>query len=97
MFERDAYTPLVALLNLKLRYVGNDKSLLALDTLWDIYALPIYNIKLSRERQADKCLTYPTPEFNIGDKVLEIIWVMYEIWNMMLLITWYEWWQHNWN
>ena len=43
MFRRDAYTPLAQLLNPKLRYVGNDKSILA---FYDIYALAIHNIKL---------------------------------------------------
>ena len=32
--------------------------------------LAIFNIKLSQERLADQCLTYPIPEFNDGDKVL---------------------------
>ena len=53
MFGKDVYTPLVQLLNSKLRYIGNDKSLLAMDTLRDIYALEIYKIKLSGERQAE--------------------------------------------
>ena len=30
-------------------------------------------MKLSRERQEDKYLTYSVPEFNVGDKVLENI------------------------
>ena len=36
MFGRDVYTPLVHLLDLKLRYVGNNKSLLPQDALQDI-------------------------------------------------------------
>ena len=39
MFRRDAYTPLVQLLIPKLRYVGDDKSLPALDALQGIYAI----------------------------------------------------------
>ena len=58
------------LLNPKCGYVDNDGSLLALDAVWDIYALAIHNIKLSRDRQADKFLTYTLTEFNFGDKVL---------------------------
>ena len=57
-------------MNPKLRYVGDDKSLLALDELWDIYALAIHNIKQSREREADKFLKYPIPKCNVGDKVV---------------------------
>ena len=54
MCERDSYTLLVQLLNSKLRYVGNDKGLIAQDALQDIYALVIHNIKLSRGRQIDE-------------------------------------------
>ena len=70
MFGRDPYTPLLQLLDPELRYIGNDKSLLVLDTLRDIYALAFHNIKLSREKEEDTFLTYPIPEFNVGDKVL---------------------------
>ena len=58
------------LLNPKLRHVGNDKSLLFLDTLWDIYALVNHNIKLSRKGKADTFLTYPVLKFNVANKVL---------------------------
>ena len=44
MFGRYVNTPLVQLLNPKLIYIGNDKSLLALDDLRDIYALIVHNI-----------------------------------------------------
>ena len=44
---------LVQLLTPKLRYVGNDKSILALDSLQDMYVPVMHNIKLSRQRQAD--------------------------------------------
>ena len=46
--------------------MGDDKSLLALDTLRDIYALPINNIKLSEEQFP----TYHMFEFHVGDKIL---------------------------
>ena len=62
MFRRDTYTLLVQLLNPKLKYVGNCNSLLALAALQDNYALAICNIKLCRERDADKFLTYSVPE-----------------------------------
>ena len=67
MFGREVYTHLVQVLNPKLRYIGNDKSLLVGDGLRDIYALVIYNFKLSRERQV-KCLTYPIPELVMATK-----------------------------
>ena len=70
MFRRDAYTNLGQLLNQKLRYVCNDKSILALDALSDIYALAMQNIELSRERQADKFLMYPMPNYNVQNKML---------------------------
>ena len=38
MFGWDAYTLLVQMLNQKVRYLGNEKSFLTLDTLIDIYA-----------------------------------------------------------
>ena len=65
MFRRNAYTLLVQMLNPELRYVGDYKSLHAVDAVWDVYALVIYNIKLSRERQAEKFVTYPVPELNV--------------------------------
>ena len=49
MFGWDAYTPLVKLLNLNLRYVCNNMNLLVLDTLWDIYALETQNINFLGE------------------------------------------------
>ena len=49
MFKRDACNPLMQLLNPKLRYVGNDKSIFAPDAVWDIYGLVIPNVKLARE------------------------------------------------
>ena len=50
IFGWDVYTLLVQLFNLKLQYMDNDKSLLALVVVQDIYALGIHNIQLSRER-----------------------------------------------
>ena len=56
------------------------KSLLALNALRDIYALAIHNIKLSRERQESQFLTYPIPEFYVGDNVL-IIYHLSDVWD----------------
>ena len=60
---------LVQLLNPKVRYMSDDKSLLAVDALRDIYALTIHNIKLSGERQEHEFLTYPVTEFHVGNKM----------------------------
>ena len=62
--------PSVQLLNPKSRYIGNDKSHFVLDALQDIYALVIHNIKLCREKQEDKFLTYCVSKAHVGDKVL---------------------------
>ena len=70
MFGRDAYTPLNKLLNPKLRYAGNDRSLLALDVLRHSYALAVHNIKLAREKQEQSLKTYPIPDLTVGDLVL---------------------------
>ena len=48
----------------------NITSLFALDAFRDVYALAIHNIKLPRERQAEKFLMHSIPKFNVGDKVL---------------------------
>ena len=53
MFRRDVCAPLVQHLNPKIRYMGGDNNLHALDGLGDIYALVMLNIKLSRERHSD--------------------------------------------
>ena len=51
MIGRDAYSLLVQLLNPEFWYISNDNSLLALDSLSDIYGMAVCNIKLSEERQ----------------------------------------------
>ena len=70
MFERDAYVLLMQFLNTKIRYMGDNKSLLVLDTLRDTYALAIHKIELPQERQADIFLTYLICECHVGYKVL---------------------------
>ena len=50
--------------------MGDYRHLLVLDALRNVCALAIHNIKLPKERLAVQFLTYPTPEFNVGDKVL---------------------------
>ena len=97
LLGKDVYTPLVHLVNPKLRYVIN-KSILALDTLQDIYVLTIHNIKLSREtHKKTKFSTYPVPKFNVGDKVLIRnqardygTWNMNVAYHVVWVITWRE-------
>ena len=69
MFEWHEYMSLVQLLNPKVRYMGNEKSLLALDTLRDI-CTGNHNIKLYRGRQEDQYQIYHVLEFLVADKVL---------------------------
>ena len=66
----DAYTALVQVFNPNPWYVGSDKNFLALNVLWDIYALVIYNTKFSAEGLKDIFPTYSVLEFHGGDKVL---------------------------
>ena len=70
MFGPDVHTPIAQLLNLKLRYMANDKNFLALDVVWDIYALLVHNIRLSRQRQEERFLAYPVIESPAADIVL---------------------------
>ena len=70
MFEQESCLLLVQLLNPKVRYMGNKKSLFALDTLRYIYILAIHNVKLPRKRQEKQFVAYPVPVFLAGDKVL---------------------------
>ena len=54
----------------KIRCIGNENSILAMDVLCDIYTLVICNIKFSRERHENKFLTCPVLEFHVGEEVL---------------------------
>ena len=62
--------------------MGNKNSILALDALRDIYALALYNIKLSCGRQESQFMTYYVLGSLIRDYILEIIKQMYEIQNI---------------
>ena len=70
LLQCDTYALPVHLLNLNLTHMGNEKSLLALDALRDIYALAIHNIKLAMKNQESQFFTYPVPEFLVRDMVL---------------------------
>ena len=51
MFGRDPLIPLTKLLRPKLRYLGNDESILSLETLQNIYQLVVTNLKMAREKK----------------------------------------------
>ena len=51
MFGRDPLIPLAKLLRPKLRYLGNEESILSLETLQNIYQLVVTNLKMAREKR----------------------------------------------
>ena len=54
----------------KIRYIIDDKSLLSLHILRDMYALVIHNIKLFGESQSNQFLGNLLAEIQGGDEVL---------------------------
>ena len=68
MFGRDPLIPLTKLLRPKLRYLGNEESILSLETLQNIYQLVVTNLKMAREmRQPSSIVDSKLKE---GDLVL---------------------------
>ena len=51
MFGRDLLLPLTKLLRPKLRYLGNEESILSLESLQNIYQLVVTNFKIAREKR----------------------------------------------
>ena len=51
MYGWDPLLPLNKLLQLKVRYLGNDKKILSLEALKNIYQLVVTNLKLAREKR----------------------------------------------
>ena len=51
MFGRDPLLPLTKLLRPKLRYLGNEESILSLESLQNIYQLVVTNLKIAREKR----------------------------------------------
>ena len=49
MFGQDALVPVVKLLQPKVRYLGNDKNILSMEALQNIYQLVTTNLKYARE------------------------------------------------
>ena len=68
MFGRDPLLPLIKLLRPKLRYLGNEESILSLESLQNIYQLVVTNLKTAHEkRQPNLIVSYKLKE---GDLVL---------------------------
>ena len=51
MFGRDPLLPLTKLLRPKLRYLGNEESILSLESLQNIYQLVVTNLKIARKKR----------------------------------------------
>ena len=51
MYGRDPLLPLIKLLQLKVRYLGNDKNILSLEALKNIYQWAVTNLKLACEKR----------------------------------------------
>ena len=68
MFGRDPLIPLAKLLRPKLRYLGNEESILSLESLQNIYQLVVTNLKTACEKRQPSL----TVDFKLreGDLVL---------------------------
>ena len=64
----DPLLPLNKLLQLKVRYLGNDKNILSLEALKNIYQLVVTNLKLVREKRQPN--VHLDPKLKEGDLVL---------------------------
>ena len=68
MFGRDPLLPLTKLLRPKLRYLGNEESILSLESLQNIYQLVVTNLKIAREKRQPSLIV--DPKLKEGDLVL---------------------------
>ena len=68
MFGRDPLLPLTKLLRPKLRYLGNEESILSLESLQNIYQLVVTNLKTAREKRQPSLII--DPKLREGDLVL---------------------------
>ena len=68
MFGRDPLILLTKLLRPKLRYLGNNESILSLETLQNIYQLVVTNLKMAREKRQPSSLV--DSKLKEGDLVL---------------------------
>ena len=69
MFGRDPVLPLNTLLEPKVRYMGNDRNVLSLEALTNIYEIVATNLKMAREKKDSPKDLKPT-QLQPGDKVL---------------------------
>ena len=68
MFGTDPLLPLTKLLRPKLRYLGNEESILSLESLQNIYQLVVTNLKIAREKRQPSLII--DPKLKEGDLVL---------------------------
>ena len=68
MYGWDPLLPLNMLLQPKVRYLGNDKNILSLEALKNIYQLVVTNLKLAREKRQPN--VHLDPKLKEGDLVL---------------------------
>ena len=68
MFGRDPLLPLTKLLRPKLRYLGNEESILSLESLQNIYQLVVTNLKIAREKRQPNLIV--DSKLREGDLVL---------------------------
>ena len=68
MYGRDPLLPLTKLLQPKIRYLGNDKNILSIEALKNLYQMVVTNLKLARKKRQHNL--YIDPKFKEGDLVL---------------------------
>ena len=69
MFGRDPILPLNTLLELKVRYMGNDMNILSLEAWKNMYEIAATNLKMARERK-DSPKDHKPIQLQPGDMVL---------------------------
>ena len=69
MFGRDPVLPLNTLLELKMRYLGNDINILSLEAMKNMFEIAAANLKIAREKEDLKDNPLPT-KLQPGDTVL---------------------------
>ena len=69
MFGRDPILPLNTLLEPKIRYMGDNKNIISLETMKNLYEVAATNLKMAREK-GDPQEQPPPVKLQPGDKVL---------------------------
>ena len=69
MFGRDPVLPLITLLGPKMRYLGNDLSILSLEAMKNMFEIAATNLKMAREKGYPENNPLPT-KLQPGDTVL---------------------------